>query len=126
MKNLLALNLVLLLSLSVFAKTNVKSNYNSELAEASLIEGINSANNGLMVSSATMLGELKSNKAVVPLMNILRSSSNAAERISAAQALVKIGDARGVYAVKKAAEYDENQRVRDLCAKFYFQTLVKS
>lgn len=126
MKNLLLALLVLLLSASVFAKTNVKSNYNSHLAEASLIEGITSANNGLMVSSATMLGELKSDKAVIPLMKVLRNSSNTAERISAAQALVKIGDARGIYAVKKAAEYDNSQRVRDLCAKFYFQTLTKS
>ncbi len=127
MRNLVTAVLVLFFTVSVFAKSNVnvKTTYNKALAEASLLEGISSQNQGLSLSSANMLGEIKSSNAVIPLMKILRNSDNEASRITAAQALIKIGDARGVFAVKKAAEFDDSQRVRSLCAKFYFQSLIE-
>ena len=96
--------------------------YNSE---ASLIQGVSSNNAGLMVSSANLLGDLKIDNAVIPLMKMLRNSEDEGMRISAAQALVKIGDSRGIFAVKKAAEFDKSERVRNLCATFYFQSLIK-
>ena len=100
MKKIIIALSVLLMSLSVLAKTNVLTNSNSE---ASLIQGITSNNTGLMVSSANLLGDLKVDNAVVPLMKMLKNSEDEGMRISAAQALVKIGDSRGMFAVKKSS-----------------------
>jgi hypothetical protein len=42
-------------------------------------------------------------------------------RIVAALSLCMLGDARGTYAVKRAATFDASQKVRTLCAWFYNQ-----
>jgi HEAT repeat protein len=88
-------------------------------AEQNLLIGIASDNQGLKESSAYLLGELKSSKAVVPLMNMLRSDDQESARIVAALALCRIGDARGVYAVKRATQFDVSERVAQRCAWFY-------
>ena len=126
MKKIAILLLVLLSISSLLSAKNIAGINNLESSEASLIVGVESQNNGLVVSSANLIGDLKMQKAVIPLMSILKNSSDVSARISAAQALVKIGDARGVFAVKKAADFDKSERVRKLCAKFYFQSLIQS
>ncbi len=45
-------------------------------------------------------------------------------RVVAALALSRIGDARGIYAVKQAAKFDESQRVQKLAAWYYNQYAV--
>jgi len=92
-----------------------------EMAETNLLIGLQSDNQGLRESSAFMLGELKSAKAVIPLMNILRSEEHESSRVVAALALCRIGDARGVYAVKQATKFDDSQFVQQKCAWFYDQ-----
>ena len=87
--------------------------------EASLLNGIKSENNGLQVSSAQMLGEIKSDKAVIPLMSVLRENESEPARIAAALSLYKIGDARGINAVRQSARFDNSKRVRHMCATFY-------
>lgn len=89
------------------------------LAEENLLIGLQSDNLGLKESSAFMLGELKSGKAVVPLMQMLRESPNESSRIIAGLALCRIGDERGVYAVKLATSYDASDLVQSRCAWFY-------
>ncbi len=91
------------------------------MAEVNLLIGLQSDNLGLRESSAYMLGELKSGKAVIPLMNILRSEERMSSRVVAALALCRIGDARGVFAVKQAAKFDDNEFVQQKCAWFYDQ-----
>jgi HEAT repeat protein len=88
-------------------------------AEQNLLIGIESDNQGLKESSAYLLGEFKSAKAVVPLMKMLRSDEQESARIVAALALCRIGDARGVYAVKRATQFDNSERVAQRCAWFY-------
>jgi HEAT repeat protein len=90
-----------------------------EMAEVNLLIGLQSDNLGLRESSAYMLGELKSGKAVIPLMNILRSEEHESLRVVAALALCRIGDERGVYAVKQAVKFDDNEFVQQKCAWFY-------
>ena len=129
MKTYLTLTMVLLLSASaLFAKNlNTEVNYyNKTNVEASLLQGVESNNEGLLVSAVQKLGDFKSDKAVIPLMKVLRSSQNESARISAALSLIKIGDSRGVYAVKQASKFDESSRVRELCAKFYanYQSII--
>ena len=91
------------------------------MAETNLLIGLRSDNVGLSESAAYMLGELKSDKAVIPLMNILHSGDSESSRVVAALALCRIGDARGVYAVKQAAKFDGNEFVQQKCAWFYDQ-----
>ena len=81
--------------------------------------GLETDNIGLTSSSAFYLGELSSTEAVIPLMRMLRKAEQEELRISAALALLKIGDARGVYAIKRAIIFDESERVSNMCEKFY-------
>lgn len=96
-----------------------------ELAEQNYISGINTENEGLQVSSAYYLGELKSDKAVIPLMRQLHESPHESVRIAAALSLLKIGDKRGIYAIYKSIEFDESENVRAACKRFYLCYLKK-
>lgn len=112
---------VLLLSSSTFASTPVKNTKTKNLRaiEENLLNGLESENYGLRTSTAYFLGEFKTTKSVLPLMNMLHSDKEESSRILAALALIKIGDSRGVYAVKQAAKFDESPRVQRLCRIFY-------
>lgn len=90
-------------------------------AVQNLIIGLNSDNQGLRESAAFMLGELKASEGVIPLMSMLRSDSHESSRIVAALALCRIGDARGVFAVRRAVSFDESRSVQEKCAWFYEQ-----
>ncbi len=90
-----------------------------EVIEQNYIEGINSDNTGLKVSSAYFLGEMRSDKAVIPLMAILRGDDCDGARLAAALALVKIGDARGIYMVKKSIDFNDCEKVRKLAKHLY-------
>jgi hypothetical protein len=70
--------------------------------------------------AAYLLGEARCPKAVLPLMAMLRDGEESA-RIVAALALCRIGDARGTFAVKRAATFDDSAKVRRLCAWYYDQ-----
>ena len=91
--------------------------------EANLLAGIEANNQGLFISSTQKLGDIKSEKAVIPLMKVLKSSNDEASRLAAALALYKIGNSKGIYAVKMASKYDDSKRVRTLCDKFYKESL---
>jgi len=92
---------------------------NKALIEDNLFVGMKSDNLGLQKGCIYMLGEIKSDRAVIPLMSVLHNASDASLRVAAAWSLCKIGDARGVYAVKMATQFDENQKVQNQCAWFY-------
>lgn len=84
-----------------------------------LLIGMNSSNRGLCASSTYMMGELCCKRGVVPLLSLLHNAKCEEIRILAALSLCKIGDARGIFAVKRAAVYDESDRVKRLCNLFY-------
>ena len=92
---------------------------NRDLVISNLINGVNSGNQGLRMSSTYFLGEMKSDEAVIPLMRILKSDENEEERIMAALSLSKIGDSRGIFAIKQAITFDKSERVKKLCSIFY-------
>jgi hypothetical protein len=92
---------------------------NRDLVISNLINGVNSGNQGLRMSSTYFLGEMKSDEAVIPLMRILKSNENEEERIMAALSLSKIGDSRGIFAIKQAITFDNSERVKKLCSIFY-------
>jgi hypothetical protein len=96
-----------------------KRTINRDLTIQNLLIGLNSDNAGLTSSSAFYLGEVSSTEAVIPLMKLLRNAEREELRISAALALLKIGDERGIYAIKRAIVFDKSKRVSDMCKKFY-------
>jgi len=89
-----------------------------------LLIGTNSCNKGLCASSVYMMGELCCEKSVIPLLSILHNAECEEIRILAALSLCKIGDARGVFAVKRSALFDESERVKRLCDLFYRATIA--
>ena len=113
--------------LAAFA-TSLAGNTNHisrDLIEQNYLEGVQSDNEGLRVSSAYFLGEMKSDKAVIPLMRMLRNDESESARLMAALSLIKIGDARGVYMVKKTADLNDSDRVKKL-AKFLYAAYTHS
>lgn len=86
-----------------------------------LLIAIQSDNAGLRESAAFLLGEFKCTEAVIPLMAILHGSDRESSREVAALALCRIGDERGLYAVKRAVTFDQSNTVRSRCAWFYNQ-----
>ena len=90
-----------------------------ELIEQNYLEGLISDNCGLRVSCAYFLGEMKSEKAVIPLMNLLNSCPKDEVRLIAALSLIKIGDERGIYLVKRQSEFCNSKRVKLMCERFY-------
>lgn len=105
---LVALILVLAVSLTTTAfagadKKDYKPAFQMEKVEANLIAGVRSDNFGLRTSAAMMLGDLKSERAVLALMSMLRNETDERGRIVAALALTKIGHPVGIYAVKQTA-----------------------
>ena len=108
---------------SGFDKNALRNPETKKAAIENLLIGLSSDNFGLRTSSAYMLGEIKADEAVVPLMNMLRTEKNEDARIVAALALYKIEDSRGVFAVKQAIRFDKSDRVKKLCSNFYNQIL---
>ncbi|MDX1701009.1 MAG: HEAT repeat domain-containing protein [Melioribacteraceae bacterium] len=101
----------------VFSQDSIQvfSKLTDEDIELNLLEGVNSDNLGLRVSAAYFLGERKSQKSVIPLMKILREDKSPEARIMAALSLFKIGDDRGLFAVKQAIKFDDNEQVKKMC-----------
>jgi len=92
--------------------------YNRPLAEENLLIGVASDNLGLRLSAASILAEVGTSKSVVPLMAMLHKGS-VEERIVAALALSKISDARGQFAVERAAMFDPSKKVQMMAAWYY-------
>lgn len=96
-----------------------------ETIELNRLIGLTSDNDGLKVSCAFYLGEMKSKKAVIPLMALLRNGKTDEGRIIAALSLMKIGNTQGVYMVSRAAKFNNSGRVRYICEKFYNGYLIE-
>lgn len=120
--SVIVLALIFVVPLSAGDKVKAKDQIGEERYEkavANLLVGLQSDNVGLQRSAAYMLGELQSEEALIPLMDLLRSSENECTRVTAALSLCKIGDARGVYLVKQKVRFDGSDRVQKCCAWFY-------
>ena len=105
-----------------FANNLTKKDSAIMKGEINLLIALNSNNYGLRTSAAQVLGDIKSEKAVIPLMRILKSSGDESLRIVAALSLYKIQNPRGLFAVRQAVKFDESVRVRKLCLNFYLDS----
>ena len=124
---LFAVSLLLILSFPILPQeTAFDNSSNMEACFKTLQQGINSDNLGLKAGCVYMVGEVECQKSVVCLLRILHSDAPEELRILAALSLYKIGDARGIYAIKQAIKYDGNKRVRRMCEIFYSAYSQKS
>jgi hypothetical protein len=87
--------------------------------EDNLLVGLKSDNHGLKVSSAFFLGEIKSDQAVIPLMKMFREEEDPGAKFVVAWSLLKIGDKRGVYRVKREAERSDNNTQTNIFEYLY-------
>lgn len=113
--------LLVAFSFFTYAQTTVYSHTSAQkdCVKKSLLLGVESENLGLQSSAAYMLGETRCDEAVIPLLKILHNSPYEEMRIMAALSLYKIGDSRGIFAIRQAIKFDESKRVSKLCNKFY-------
>lgn len=96
-----------------------KPAYNKSFVEQNLLAGLASDNTGLQRSCALKLGQIDSKRAVIALMDKLRSGQDESVRIAAAWALSRIQDPFGRYLVKTTVSFDENAKIRAYCAWYY-------
>ena len=113
--------LFIFLLTSVYPQDTIKvlKKISDETVDQNYLEGVKADNLGLKISASYYLGERKSSKAVIPLMSILKSDKSPEARIMAALSLFKIGDERGIYAIKQAVTFDDNEWVKKMCNIFY-------
>jgi HEAT repeat protein len=99
-------------NLAISADKNIKD-------EANYISGLYSNSETQKVNSAYMLGEMKSEKALIPLMDMFRKEKNDAGKLVAALSLLKIGDRRGIFLVKRSIELKGNDGVNIILKHLY-------
>jgi len=108
---------------SAFASSKISEEKYKQI-EDNLLEGFNKDNQGLQVSCAYFLGEMKSERAINPLLKMLKSGKTEAERIIAALSLYKIKSEQSLFAVKQRIRFDDSERVQRICEIFYNNYLV--
>jgi HEAT repeats len=106
---------------SIYPQDTIKvlKRTNDDSIDLNYLSGVKGDNEGLRISASYYLGERKSTKAVIPLMNVLHTDKSPEARIMAALSLFKIGDERGIYAIKQAVQFDDNEWVKKMCNIFY-------
>ena len=91
--------------------------------------GIESANNGLKISSARVLYDLidegymngdDADKAMIPLLRLLENGKTDEVRIAAALALFKLGNSVGIYKLRGVAVFDDNEKLGTICKNLYY------
>ena len=115
--------LILAFSITSLASTKVTEEKYRQI-EDNLLVGINSENVGLQISCAYFLGEMQSDRALIPLLKMLKSGETEEQRIIAALSLAKLKSDRGLFAVKRGIEFDDSKRVQRLCEIFYNDYLM--
>jgi HEAT repeat protein len=90
-----------------------------ERIEENLLQGVTSSNLGLQTSSAYFLGELKSSKAIIPLLKLLRDGETEEARIIAAISLYKLDSGIGMYRLKWYSVHEENELLKRNFTRIY-------
>jgi hypothetical protein len=114
--------MILLTSTSSFAQTNsvpVKALVVNRTAIGNLIMGIESDNTGLSRSSIYYAGLYRVPEAVKPLLEKMRSESDASTKILIALALFRIGDPEGMDMIESLSVKDPDSRVRRMCSAIF-------
>jgi HEAT repeat protein len=80
-----------------------------------LILCIESENDGIRSWGVFFAGKYQVEETVISLLKILHEDNNVAIRKLAVHSLFRIGDNRGIFAIKGSAKFDESDEVRSLC-----------
>ena len=129
MKNFVAVLLSIILVAAVSIPAQELTPEKKEAAVNNLTVGVNSDNSGLRASSACQIYRLiedkylkdaDASKAMIPLLNMLENGTSEDERIAAAVALYKLGNAIGIYRLRGVALFDSNERVGMICKNLYY------
>lgn len=124
----LSFSIVVAITTVTFAQADkeVSTTSKYETIEANYLTGLNSNNQGLKVSSAYFLGNIKSEKAVIPLMKMFRNQENDGAKLVAAWSLLKIGDSRGVFLVKRESELGNCDGINCMLHQLYEDYCLKT
>lgn len=120
MKNIVRVILVVLfllsISLDIYAENapSKKNRVSYKAIEETLLVGLNSDNLGLKISSAYMLGEIKSKNAIPELTAFINNIDNDKARLTAILALLKIASSESDVALN---QNDSNSEVSELCVR---------
>ncbi len=110
-----------------FASTKASNSISrSILIENNYLEGLNSEAIGIKIRCAYFLGEMKSKRAVEPLMDMFNNEENYSARLISAWSLLKIGDQRGVSLIKKYFESGENSEISCMLDCMYIDYCLKN
>ncbi len=113
------ITVLMLLSSTVLSAQNDKTADVRKSAIKNLVEGINSDNTGLKKSCIYMAGRYKLQEMLDVLSEKLEDEKDADVRVLIALSLYQIGLNKGIDAVKEAAIYDKDLKVRKICAEIY-------
>lgn len=80
-----------------------------------LVICIESENDGIRSWGVFFAGKYQVEETVIPLMKVLHEDKNVAIRKLAVHSLFRIGDNRGIFAIKGSAKHDKSKEVRELC-----------
>jgi len=117
---LFAVSLILIFSFQILPQETADQNSSEmEACFKTLQQGLNSDNLGLQAGCAYMVGELSCQRSVITLLKLLHNCPSEELRILAALSLYKIGDSRGIFAIKQAIKFDESKRVQRMCEIYY-------
>lgn len=106
-----------------------KTQLNATAIVENLIEGINSANEGLRISSAGVIEEVIDNSIVkpvefsgslIPLLKMLDYGKTEYERMTAALTLYSLDNTIGIYRLRGSARFDESEKVRTISKNLYY------
>lgn len=129
MKKMIAVLLALVIISAFSLRAEELPKEKKDAAVDNLTVGIESQNQGLRTSSATVLSGLidesylessDASEAMIPLLKMLEKGETECERIAAAVALFKLGNSIGIYKLRGVAIFDENQKVSSVCKNLYY------
>jgi len=106
-------------SKSTYNDFTVFSEEEYDQIETNMLIGIKSNNTGLQTSCAYFLGEMKSDRAMIPLLKLVTNGETEEARIIAALSLYKIQSKIGMYRLKGLAETDVSELARRVFDRIY-------
>lgn len=129
MKKLMVLFFSLLFVFTCLAQDVELSAEKKSVIVDNLTNGIVTDNNGLNASSAIVLYDLidqgymesdNGSKAMIPLLRLLNNGETEEVKIAAALALYKLGNGIGIYRLRGASIFDDNENVSSVCKNLYY------
>ena len=119
---------ILLLTAGLAQEVGFPPDKKSDVVD-NLTIGIESDNNGLNISAASVLFDLidegymngdDADKAMIPLLRLLDNGETDDVRIAAALALFKLGNSIGIYKLRGVAVFDDNEKLGTICKNLYY------